>query len=183
MLKRYAALSIFLAMIFAGMGSFAGRSASDAMVAAGEDGGADDAGPWFNDSKKMRTSSIPDRNGGEVRLERDRDSHFYANVEINGRSVRMLVDSGASMIALTRADAEAAGINVEALPESGAANTAGGVVPIRGVELDRVRIEGLEVVGVQAAVIDADMSASLLGQSYLSRLQSVKVEGDTMTLR
>jgi aspartyl protease family protein len=142
-----------------------------------------DAGPWFNDSKKKRSSSIPDQGGGEVRLERDDDSHFYANVEINGRSVRMLVDSGASMIALTRADAEAAGIDVDGLPESGAASTAGGIVAIRPVELDRVRIEGLEVIGVQAAVLDADMPASLLGQSYLSRLQSVKVEGNTMTLR
>jgi aspartyl protease family protein len=143
----------------------------------------DDPGPWFRDDGKKRASSIPDRNGGEVRLERDSDSHFYASTEINGRQVRMLVDSGASMIALTRADAEAIGIDVDALPAAGSANTAGGVVPIRPVELDRVRIEGLEVVGVQAAVIDADMPASLLGQSFLSRLQSVKVEGSTMTLR
>jgi aspartyl protease family protein len=95
----------------------------------------------------------------------------------------MMVDSGASIIALTRADAEAIGIDVDALPEMGSANTAGGVVPIRPTMLDRVSINGLEVVGVQAAVIDADMPHSLLGQSYLSRLESVRVEGDLMTLR
>ena len=143
----------------------------------------DDAGPWFRDDSNRRSSSVPDRNGGEVRLERDGDSHFYATTEINGTRVRMLVDSGASIIALTRADAEAIGIDVDALPAAGSANTAGGVVPIRPVALKRVSIDGLEVVGVQAAVIDVDMPASLLGQSFLSRLQSVRVEGDTMTLK
>jgi aspartyl protease family protein len=102
---------------------------------------------------------------------------------INGTSVRMMVDSGASIIALTRSDAEAIGIDVDSLPEAGSANTAGGVVPIRPVELNSVGIDGLTVVSVQAAVIDADMPTSLLGQSFLSRLQSVQVEGDTMTLR
>lgn len=185
MLQRYAMLSIFLAVLFAVFGSFAGRGPGGL-----NDGGTfsetakdDDPGPWFRDHSKKRVSSVPDRNGGEVRLEREGDSHFYANVDINGRTVRMMVDSGASIIALTRADAEAVGINVDSLPEMGSANTAGGVVPLRPVELDKVGIEGVDVVGVQAAVIDADMPASLLGQSYLSRLQSVKVEGDVMTLR
>lgn len=181
MVKRYAFLSLFVVMVAVGVARMPGESMGT--FEASSNSVDDDAGPWFNDAKKKRSSSIPDQNGGEVRLERDSDSHFYADVQINGRSVRMLVDSGASMIALTRADAEAAGIDVDGLDASGAANTAGGVVPIRPVELDRVRIEGLEVIGVQAAVIDADMPASLLGQSYLSRLQSVKVEGNTMTLR
>lgn len=179
MLKRYTLLSLFLAAIFVGVGGFAGPGPDTAQVAASD---ADDPGPWFRDSKK-RASSIPERGGGQVQLVRDADSHFYATIDINGTSVRMLVDSGASMIALTRADAEAIGFDVDSLPAAGSANTAGGVVPIRPVELDRVRIEGIEIAGVQAAVIDADMPASLLGQSFLSRLQSVKVEGDTMTLR
>ena len=50
-------------------------------------------------------------------------------------------------------------------------------------KLDSVEVEGIEVRRVQAAVIDADMGVSLLGQSFLSRLASVNVEGDTMTLR
>jgi aspartyl protease family protein len=188
MLQRYAMLSIFLAVLFVAFGSFAGRGAGGegSLADSGtfsEVASDNDPGPWFRDKGKKRASSIPDRNGGQVQLEREGDSHFYANVAINGRTVRMMVDSGASIIALTRADAEAVGINVEDLPEMGSANTAGGVVPLRPVELDRVGIEGVEVVGVQAAVIDADMPASLLGQSYLSRLQSVRVEGDVMTLR
>jgi aspartyl protease family protein len=142
----------------------------------------DDAGPWFR-KHSARKSSAPSGNSGHVTLDREADSHFYVTADVNGRSIRMMVDSGASIIALTRSDAEALGYQVDSLPALGSANTAGGVVPIRPVTLDRVRIDGLEVAGVQAAVIDADMPTSLMGQSFLSRLNSVTVEGDRMTLR
>ena len=120
---------------------------------------------------------------GEARLTRAPDSHFYADVEVEGRPVRMMVDSGASMIALTRRDAEAVGIDVDRLPVGGMAQTAGGQVPMRITMLDSVEVDGIEVRGVQAAVIDADMGVSLLGQSFLAKLGTVNVEGDTMTLR
>jgi aspartyl protease family protein len=68
-------------------------------------------------------------------------------------------------------------------PVGGSANTAGGVVPMRMVMLDSVESTGSRCAGSQAAVIDADMGVSLLGQSFLSKLAAVNVEGDTMTLR
>jgi aspartyl protease family protein len=182
MFQRYAALAVFLAVLFIGVGSFAGKSAGEAMIAA-EAASAEDSGPWFRDEPRRRSSIPAGGSSSEVQLDRDSDTHFYATTRINGTDVRMMVDSGASMIALTRTDAEAIGINVDDLPIGGNAATAGGIVPIRPVELDRVAIAGIEVSGVQAAVIDADMPYSLLGQSFLSRLQSVKVEGDRMTLR
>jgi aspartyl protease family protein len=49
--------------------------------------------------------------------------------------------------------------------------------------LDRVEVDGIGVRNVEAAVIDADMGVSLLGQSFLAKLDAVNVEGDTMTLR
>ena len=57
------------------------------------------------------------------------------------------------------------------------------LLSVATVMLDSVDIDGVEVRRVEAAVIDADMGVSLLGQSYLSRLAAVNVEGDTMTLR
>lgn len=183
MFRQVLTLAFFVTIIAVAVGSFAGRGNQMAGSTFAESSKADE-GPWSRRSNKARTgSSIPDKNGGEVRLEREGDSHFYATTIINGARVRMMVDSGASIIALNRRDAEAIGIDVDSLPEAGSANTAGGVVPIRPVELNSVDVDGLTVVGVQAAVIDADMPTSLLGQSYLSRLQSVEVEGDVMTLR
>jgi aspartyl protease family protein len=178
MFRQYLTLSIFFVMfaVVAGGVSRMRLPGEDAPVVA-----AADAGPWSK--RSGQGSSIPEKNGGEVQLQRDSDSHFYVNAVVNGSSIRMMVDSGASMIALTRRDAEAIGIDVDSLPASGSANTAGGVVPVRPVELNSVGVDGLTVVSVQAAVIDADMPTSLLGQSFLSRLQSVEVSGDTMTLR
>ncbi len=123
------------------------------------------------------------RGSGEALLRRSGDSHFYADADIDGTNIRVLVDSGASVVALTRADAEAIGIDVDRLPIGGTARTAGGDVPMRVVTLESIDVDGVEVRNVQAAVIDANVGVSLLGQSYLSRLATVNVEGDTMTLR
>ncbi|MEY4270574.1 MAG: hypothetical protein RLZZ58_1790 [Pseudomonadota bacterium] len=121
--------------------------------------------------------------GSEVTLGRADDSHFYADVDVDGTVIRMVVDTGASTIALTRSDAEAIGINVDALAEGGTAATAGGDVAVRPAMLDRVEIDGIAKENVQAVVIDTEMRQSLLGQSFLSRLDSVTVEGDKMVLR
>ena len=182
MFRQVLTFAFFVTIIAVAVGGMAGRD--DQMVGSTfAESSKRDEGPWSRRSKARTGGSIPDKNGGEVRIDRDRDSHFYATAIVNGASIRMMVDSGASIIALNRRDAEAIGIDVDSMPEAGSANTAGGVVPIRPVELNSVDVDGLTVVGVQAAVIDADMPTSLLGQSYLSRLQSVEVEGDVMTLR
>ena len=182
MFRQVLAFAFFVTIIAVAVGIFGGRGDQVGGSTFAETSKSDE-GPWSRRSKARTGSSIPEKNGGEVRIDRDGDSHFYATVIVNGASIRMMVDSGASIIALNRRDAEAIGIDVDSLPEAGSANTAGGVVPIRPVELNSVDVDGLTVVSVQAAVIDADMPTSLLGQSYLSRLQSVEVEGDVMTLR
>ncbi len=130
------------------------------------------AGSWSSASKP-KSSNDARSASGEVRLGRSGDSHFYADTEIDGTNIRMMVDSGASIIALTRRDAEAIGIDVDGLPVSGTARTAGGEVPMRTVMLDSVEIDGIEVRRVEAAVVDADMGVSLLGQSFLSKLDAV----------
>lgn len=148
---------------------------------------SDDNGNFTTERRKGGTWSSANSgnsaSGSGVRLERAGDSHFYANVHVGSATIRMMVDSGASVIALTRRDAEAMGVNVDDLPVAGIARTAGGDVPTRRLMLDSVAIDGLAVRRVEAAVIDADMGVSLLGQSYLAKLGKVNVEGDTMTLR
>jgi aspartyl protease family protein len=133
--------------------------------------------------ERTKGPSVSPSSSGEVRLGRAGDSHFYADANVDGTNIRMMVDSGASVVALTRRDAEAIGIDVDSLPVAGMARTAGGEVPMRRVVLDSVDIDGIEVRRVEAAVVDADMGVSLLGQSYLAKLDAVNVEGDTMTLR
>lgn len=190
MLGRFLGLAAIIAALSVGMAGIAGRSMSGAdkspVSAAG-----DDNSNWTTERKHRGgwSSAAPAKSAagktssGAVRLDRAGDSHFYADADVDGTNIRMMVDSGASIVALTRRDAESIGIDVDRLPISGTARTAGGEVPMRTVMLDSVEIGGIEVRGVEAAVVDADMGVSLLGQSYLAKLDAVNVEGDMMTLR
>lgn len=184
MLGRFLGLAAVIAAASIGMAGIASRSAPDRAQAASDSG--DDNGNWTTEHRaQVGRSSAPSTAGapGEVRLDRAGDSHFYADTDVDGANIRMMVDSGASIVALTRRDAEAIGIDVDRLPVAGSARTAGGDVPVRPVMLRSVEVDGIEVRGVAAAVVDTDMGVSLLGQSYLSKLDAVTIEGDTMTLR
>ncbi|ALJ14203.1 retropepsin-like aspartic protease family protein [Sphingopyxis macrogoltabida] len=186
MLGRFLGLAAVIAAVSVGMAGIAGRSTNLAATGPVVDRGGDDNENWTTQRGKDRsayTTAQARASSGGVRINRSGDSHFYATAEIDGVDIKMMVDSGASIIALTRRDAETIGIDVDSLPVSGTARTAGGDVPMRTVMLDSVDIDGIEVRRVQAAVVDADMGVSLLGQSYLARLAAVNVEGDTMTLR
>ena len=187
MIGRYLGLAVAITAVSVGVASVASRSSGDADGARAAAETQDNSNWTTQRGKRGWSSGVPSSGarspGGEVRLGRSGDSHFYADTEVDGTNIRMMVDSGASIVALTRRDAEAIGIDVDSLPIGGMARTAGGDVPMRTVTLGSVVVEGIEVRQVPAAVIDADMGVSLLGQSFLAKLDAVNVEGDTMTLR
>jgi aspartyl protease family protein len=111
---------------------------------------------------------------------RSADGHFYLDAQVNGARVNFLVDTGASMVALTAADAQRAGI---ALPTGRAtAMAAGGEVEIVPVTIDRIAVGPLEARGVEGAVA-RQLNVSLLGQSFLARVGTVEISGDRMILR
>lgn len=113
-------------------------------------------------------------------LRRGADGHFYADAQVNGTTIRFLIDTGASMVVLTRQDAQRAGIQ---LPSGRAmAMGVGGPIEVIPVTLDRVAVGGIEARRVEAAIAD-ETPVSLLGQSYLQRVGSVEIRGDTMVLR
>lgn len=182
MLGRFLIMAAMIAAASVGMArcasQTAGGDAGQSAVKSVDDGGWSQRG-----GNGWSSASAPKTGSGEVRLDRSGDSHFYADTRVDGADIRMMVDSGASIVALTRPDAEAIGIDVDGLPVVGMARTAGGEVPMRVVMLDSVEVGGIKVRDVRAAVIEADMGVSLLGQSFLSKLDAVNVEGDMMTLR
>lgn len=125
--------------------------------------------------------SRPAGNGFASReLIRSPDGHFYADAQVNGAQVRFMVDTGASFVALTRSDAQRAGIQPSADPET--AMSAGGEVDVVPVTIDRLAIGSLAATRVRGAVVD-DLEISLLGQSFLERVGSVEIRGDRMILR
>jgi aspartyl protease family protein len=117
-----------------------------------------------------------------IELSRDSSGYFYADVQINGAPVHMLVDTGATMIALSRNDAQMAGLAPSIAMNSVVGQGADGVVKGEPVTLERVTLGGKTVENLPAVVLNSG-GQSLLGQSFLSQFSSVHIEGDKMVLR
>jgi aspartyl protease family protein len=117
-------------------------------------------------------------------LKAGQNGHFIVKAEINGRNVKVLVDTGASAVALSYEDAKDIGLHPGNLDYNVPVSTANGVVKAAGVRLDKVEIDGVRVSDVQGLVMpEGAMRGSLLGMSFLSKLQSFKVEDGVLYLK
>lgn len=119
---------------------------------------------------------------GRVEVPRSPDGHYYLTLEINERELRFVVDTGATDMVLSRADAEGAGFDPDTLSYLGRARTANGVVRTARVTLDRVAIGGIVDRDVEAWVNEGEMNISLLGMSYLQRFARIEIERDRLIL-
>jgi len=115
-------------------------------------------------------------------LDRADNGHFYADGQVNGHTVHFLVDTGATDIALTKADAQAIGLDFSPANFTVVARGANGDVRGKVLELASVQIGNKEVDGVRAVVLDDGLDVSLLGQSFLQRVAAVTIAGDRMTI-
>jgi aspartyl protease family protein len=114
-------------------------------------------------------------------LTRQPDGHFYTMANVNGGDVRFLVDTGASAIALTGADADALGISWDENELEKIGRGVSGDVYGKAVLLKTVQVGDITVHDVQAAVIPEGLDVSLLGQSFLSKIGNVNIQEDQMT--
>jgi aspartyl protease family protein len=119
---------------------------------------------------------------GRIEVPRAPDGHFHLEAEIGGTPVTFIVDTGASMVVLSREDAQRVGFDVDALDFSGRATTANGAVAVAPVRLDEIRIGPVAVTNVGAAVNGGDLGISLLGMSFLNRFARIEIVGDRLTL-
>ena len=118
-----------------------------------------------------------------VEVPRAPDGHYYLDLEIDGTSVRFVIDTGASDVVLTKSDAERVGIDVENLFFGGMANTANGEVRTAQVRLQNVRLGEIVDLVVGASVNEGEMDTSLLGMSYLQRYSKIEIGSGKMVLR
>jgi aspartyl protease family protein len=116
-----------------------------------------------------------------ITLSRQRDGHFYANAAVNEGEVRFLVDTGASAIALTGADADALGIEWDESELQLVGRGVSGDVYGKPVILKSVQVGDIAAYDVAAAIIPSGLDVSLLGQSFLSKVGNVNIQGDQMT--
>jgi aspartyl protease family protein len=115
-----------------------------------------------------------------VTLSADTRGHFVTDAAINGGQVRVLVDTGASTIALPARDAQRLGIDYRK-GQRLSVSTAAGATEAYRVMLDTVRVGGIELHNVEGVVIEKGLEIGLLGMTFLNRLE-MRRDGPQMTL-
>lgn len=137
-------------------------------------------GLWQGIRRDAQVMSAGD--GNRLELIRMQDGHYHATVRINGTEVDFVIDTGATGMVLTMADARKLGIDPGSLAFVGEAATANGIVRTAMVTLPLVELGPFRDEDFRAYVNEGDLSGSLLGMDYLGRFR-IELAGDRMILQ
>lgn len=149
---------------------------------------ANDSSATIETNGKRQTIAIGEHfnrgsNGGgraNAVLQADARGHYVVQGQINGGTARMLLDTGATMVALPASDAVRLGIDYKS-GRTGYVNTANGQVPAYVVRLNSVKVGDIEINQVDAVVQEQGLPIILLGMSFLNRTE-MRREGEQMVL-
>lgn len=120
--------------------------------------------------------------GDEVRIAMASDGHFWAQVAINGVEQRMLIDSGATITALSADTARRALVDREPSIAPVMLRTANGMVRADTGTVERLQMAGIEARNLKVVISPAFGDTSVIGMNFLSQLESWRVEGNTLIL-
>lgn len=121
---------------------------------------------------------------GYVELTADQTGHYHADLEINGRSVGAMIDTGATLVAMSHEDARRAGLHLAAKDYTHRVRTANGIAKVAPVTLSRVRLGDITVRNVEGVVTERGaMSGTLLGMSFLGRLSRFEIRSGRLILQ
>lgn len=140
------------------------------------------AGAAEEGARAQNASPESTSQNGSLDIPRSSDGHFYADVDVNGAKVHMLVDTGATAVALSRDDARNAGIATSIGMNDVVGRGADGSVHGEIVTVERMSLGNARTEAMPAIVLNSG-GQSLLGQTFLAKFASVEIHGDTMTLR
>jgi len=132
------------------------------------------------------TLTVTDQVSGQqaVRIRRQPNGHFAARALINGATMTLLVDTGASSVVLRASDARAAGIDLDALNFAIPVRTANGLAYAAAAQIGSITIGSIVMHDIDVLVAKPGVLAeSLLGMNFLTRLRSYEFSGDFLTLR
>ena len=129
----------------------------------------------FEDVRRRVTGELMPNSGianpdGTLTFTAANDGHFYIEAKVEGAPVLFMVDTGATLVVLSPADARRIGFDLDSLTFSSIAETANGLVRGAPVKLRNIELAGFRLTDVAAEVNEAEMSQSLLGMSFLSRI-------------
>ncbi|WP_300055390.1 TIGR02281 family clan AA aspartic protease [uncultured Roseobacter sp.] len=139
-------------------------------------------GLWDDIRQTVQPQQAVFADQGKIVVPRSPDGHYYIRTEVNGAPVDFVLDTGATMLVLTREDAAAAGLDPDALDYTGRAMTANGEVRTAPVRLDTLTLGPATDTNIPAVVNSGEMSQSLLGMTYLQRWGKIEISGGELTL-
>ena len=126
---------------------------------------------------------VPRESTGGEHVIRASNGQFFTDGFVNSSRARFLVDTGASAVALTSSDARAAGLDPSFLVFDVRVSTANGEGRAARVTLDALSVGPITERDVPALVVEEGLEISLLGMTFLRRLQAYEASADTLTLR
>ena len=122
--------------------------------------------------------------GRSARIKMDNRGHFYTTARMNGRNVKVLVDTGATSVALNQATARKIGIRTVPSDFKYKVNTANGVTKAAVAEIDRIEIGRIVVENVRTMIVkDSSLDGTLLGMSFLGQLRKFEISNQTLVLQ
>lgn len=119
---------------------------------------------------------------GTIEVPRGPDGHYHLVLDLNGTPVEFVVDTGASGIVLTQADARRVGVDPASLVYAGSATTANGVVRTARARINEMQLGEILDSDVTVYVNDGEMDRSLLGMEYLQRFRRIEIEDGQLIL-
>lgn len=150
------------------------------------------SGPESNYQTNQRLAKLESGNDGEenfaydgrkARIKMDDRGHFVTTAKMNGRRVEVLVDTGATSVAINKSTARRLGIHLTAADFKYSVSTANGKTMAAAAQIDRIEIGRVTVKNVRAAVLqDKALDGTLLGMTFLGELKSFEVKNRQMIL-
>nr|PZN81011.1 MAG: TIGR02281 family clan AA aspartic protease [Pseudomonadota bacterium] len=123
-------------------------------------------------------------NPGQVTLEPGEDGHFTATALINGHPVSVLIDTGASIVALSHEDAERVGVRVSPGDFTKRVQTANGIAKVAPILLESIKIGEITLYNIEAAVSEPGrLGTTLLGMTFIGRLSRAEMRGGVLILQ
>ena len=142
-----------------------------------------DPAPDSDDTTSDEASASPNPGGRTVRLKAGAHGHFHSRIHVNGRAVQAMVDTGASIVALTFEDARNAGVHIRDSDFKHRVSTANGVARVALVTLESVALDDIVVRDVRAAVAEpGKLTKTLLGMSFLGQLRRAEMSRGVLVL-
>jgi aspartyl protease family protein len=162
------------------VGALAAAASAKAVLTYGHADGATDLRPAQVVADDASTGPA---SGTAAQVTKSADGHYWAEAAVNGRAVHLLVDTGATAVALTAEDARRLGFDPKALDYNYSVATANGQARAARIKLASVSVAGADVENVDALVIDHGLQTSLLGMTYLGRLSQFEATPTALILR